>query len=439
MRVCAISWCIDIPGLQVYIFRRTFGALQQNHMDGPTGFPELLQPYIKAKQCRIVGMDIIWANGSKIHLRHCQYAKDVYTYQGAEIHVLMIDELTQWEKRMYLYLRGRVRMVGLEVPDKHKGLFPRVLVGANPGGVGHNWVKQCWVDQPPGAHRMPKTDGGMIREYIPARLEDNRILMEQDPDYEDKLNGLGDPALVKAMRNGDWNIVAGAALDDVWNEAVHVLPPFRIPESWYVDRTHDWGSAKPFSVGWWAESDGSPVRMADGTIKHFPRGTLFRIWDWYGWNGNANEGARLDNVEIAIGVKEGDRYVEQELMMGGRVHPGPADGMIFDVTNGRSIAGDYLAKGVKFLDTADKSPGSRVNGLSRIRTLLRNGLKNDREEPALYIFSHCVHWIRTVPAIPRSERHPEDVDSAAEDHAYDETRYRVLQKKRPPGVVEVGF
>src|SRR3546814_2195934 len=71
--------------------------------------------------------------------------------------------------------------------------FPRVLTGANPGGVGHNWVKASWIDPvaPMQTMRAEKSDGGMLRQFIPARLEDNPTLTANDPDYVDRLSGLG--------------------------------------------------------------------------------------------------------------------------------------------------------------------------------------------------------------------------------------------------------
>ncbi len=105
-----------------------------------------------------------------------------------------------------------------------------------------------------------KVDGGMLRTFIPALLQDNPSLTENDPGYEERLDGLGDPALVKAMKNGDWNIVAGGALDDVWKPRL-ILPRFKIPKGWRIDRSFDWGSSHPFSVGWWAESNGEEIEL----------------------------------------------------------------------------------------------------------------------------------------------------------------------------------
>jgi hypothetical protein len=91
----------------------------------------------------------------------------------------------------------------------------------------------------------------MIRQFIPARLEDNPSMMQDDPGYEQRLEGLGSEALVKAMRHGDWDVVDGAFFD-CWRNDKHVIPPFSIPPDWLRFRSGDWGSASPASIGWWA-------------------------------------------------------------------------------------------------------------------------------------------------------------------------------------------
>jgi hypothetical protein len=134
MRAAAIKWCMEVKGLQVYFFRRLFPELMATHMEGPTGFPALLASITNSGWCRIVKGQIRFGNGSKIHLRHCQREIDVLSYQGVEIHVLIIDELTHWPASMYAYLRGRLRMTGITVPPHLEGQFPRALMGTNPGG-----------------------------------------------------------------------------------------------------------------------------------------------------------------------------------------------------------------------------------------------------------------------------------------------------------------
>ncbi len=427
MRAAAIAWCRAVPGLQVYLFRREFPDLYKNHMDGAGGFPALLAPWTAAGLVRINRADhaITFANGAKISLCHAKHERDVHGYQGAEMHVLLIDELTQWTRPMYAFLRGRLRLGGLVLPAAAQGAFPRILCGANPGGIGHNWVKADFVDIAPplAVTAMAATEGGMRRQYVPARLEDNPTLLAGDPGYAARLEGLGHPALVKAMRRGDWNIVAGGMFDDLWQPEVHVLPSFAVPEGWRVDRSFDWGSSRPFSVGWWAESDGSDLVLVGGARRATLAGDLFRIGEWYGWNGRADEGCRLLAAEIARGI------LAREAAMGlaGRVRPGPADTGIFTVENGNAIADDMARAGVRWT-RADKSPGSRRQGWLRLRALLQGAVT--REAPGLFVAEGCGQFLRTVPVLPRAEADADDVDTAAEDHVGDETRYRIMAARR---------
>lgn len=430
-RIAAISWCSQIAGIQIYIFRRTYPDLWKNHMEGPTGFPALLAEWEQNKWVKINHGDgaITFWNGAKIFLCHCQYDKDVTKYQGAEMHVLFMDELTHFSAYQYRFLRGRVRMTGVKLPEQYANMFPRILSGTNPGGIGHNWVKATFIDntRPLEMRRMPRKEGGMIRQFIPALLDDNPTLLEGDPNYEARLEGLGNDALVRAMRMGDWNIVSGGMFDDVWDEKLHVIEPFKIPFSWRIDRAFDWGSSKPFSIGWWAESDGTPVIVViNGTRvqRTFPRGTLILIAEWYGWNGEPNVGLRMLAKDIAIAMKEREKFFGDD-----RVKAGPADSSIWDVENGSSIVKDFTDNGIKFTP-ANKSPGSRKHGWEKMRKMLKAAytLKKGRpmEEPGLFVFSTCRQWIRTVPTLVRDERDPDDVDTKSEDHCGDMTRYRAM-------------
>jgi len=423
LRVAAIACCYSIPGLQVYLFRRTFPDLWKNHMDGPTSFPALLNDWIQEGFVKInYSKNIIefW-NGAKIHLCHCQYEKDVYSYQGAEIHVLMIDELTHFPKKIYEYLRSRVRLGGLKVAESFKGLFPRILCSSNPGNIGHNWVKMDFIDFAPPYEikRASKEDGGMLRQFIPSLLEDNPTLIENDPDYENRLQGLGNPALVKAMRYGLWDIVAGGMFDDVWDTNIHVITPFLIPPTWTIDRSFDWGSSHPYSVCFWAESNGSDIKLNDGTLISTQRGSLYLIAEIYGWTGRPNEGTKEVATEIARKIKA------FELQLKRNVLAGPADSSIFDVQNGNSYAADMERIGVAWL-RADKGPGSRVNGWELMRQRLKNSIT--KEGPGLFAFNTCRQFLRTVPVLPRNESKMEDVDSSSEDHIGDAVRYKISTK-----------
>jgi hypothetical protein len=139
----------------------------------------------------------------------------------------------------------------------------------------------------------------------------------------------------------------------------------------------------------------------------------------YGWTGKADEGTRELAVEVARKIKAYDTG------NGHKVHPGPADTMIFDTENGTCIADDMGRLGVGWT-RADKRPGSRINGWEIMRKRLKNCITG--EGPGLYVFNTCRQFIRTVPVLPRDEMKGDDIDTEAEDHVADETRYRILAR-----------
>lgn len=432
IRVAAIAWCFAIANLQVYLFRRLSDDLQKNHMEGETGFPSLLSGWLDSRYVKIKYQPTVieFFNGAKIHLCHCQYEKDVTKYQGAEIHVLLVDELTHFSDSIYRYLRARCRVGGLTVPPKYQGAFPRIICGSNPGGIGHNWVKATFIDNAPplSVSVMPARDGGMKRQYIPALLSDNPTMMANDPDYIDRLAGLGNEALVKAMRDGDWNIVSGGAFDDVWKPGC-IIPRFPIPETWRLDRSFDWGSSHPFAVAWWAEADGTEA-FIDGVSWCPPRGSLIMVEEWYGSCG-PNVGLKLSARDVAVGIVEREEDLRSRGMIVRKVNPGPADNQIDNVNESGTptIASEMRSRGVKWT-ASDKASGTRKIGLELMRQGIREAGKTMPESPGIWFMEHCRATISQIPVLPRDARNTEDVDTSAEDHMYDAIRYRVLARSQ---------
>jgi hypothetical protein len=209
--------------------------------------------------------------------------------------------------------------------------------------------------------------------------------------------------------------LASTMLGDLWVRSLHVLEPFDIPQAWRIRRAFDWGSSKPFSVGWWASSDGE-TPSPEGRV--YPRGTRFRVMEYYGWSGLPNQGLRMINTEIARQIKAREDASPYK----GRVEPGPADLQIFDVVNGTSIASEMAVQGISWTP-AQKGPGSRRQGAQMLRQMLKASRAWPMEEAGIFIFHTCPQFIRTVPTLPRDLVNQDDVDSDKEDHVYDETRY----------------
>ncbi len=232
----------------------------------------------------------------------------------------------------------------------------------------------------------------------------------------------------RQLRDGDWNVVPGAFFD-CFDTQRHVIKPFAIPDHWTRFRSCDWGHATPFSIGWWAVSDGQPVTDVTGRDVSFPDGALIRYREWYGCtkkNGLATtKGLRLSGTEVAEGILE--RQTENEV-----INYSVADPSMWRSDSGISQAERALKSGVVF----QKADNQRELGWQEMYRRLKDGM--------MFIFDTCPDFNRTIPAIEADERRPEDItqtNRGGEDHVADETRYacmsrpiirRMKKKKGPP-------
>jgi hypothetical protein len=425
------------------LFRQSYPQLADVQAKSEKWFRRMF-PGAKFNQTK---MQWTFPDGERLLLRHMSKASDYYNYHGHEYPWIGWEELSNWpDDTCFKAMFSCNRCSTPGVPRK-------IRATTNPYGPGHSWIKdryrlegQWWrtiiIDDAKDAEGRPEPP----RVAIHGHIDENLILLRADPDYKRTIiASAANPEMAKAWLSGSWDIASGGMFGDVWDGKVNIIPPFVIPQGWRIDRSFDWGSSKPFSVGWWAESDGSDVRMADGRIRSTIRGDLFRVAEWYGWTGKPNEGLRMLARDIARGIVQREiKWGWRDLAGNCRVRAGPADTQIFDVENGNSVSAD-MGRRVKLEDgrtykgiswtRADKSQGSRKNGWEQMRTAMRNakplvaadGTVLPREEPGLFVFDTCRQFIRTVPNIPRSEKDLDDVDSDAEDHVADEARYRVRQ------------
>lgn len=420
------------------IFRQTYPQLADVQAKSEKWFRQIF-PMAKFNRSK---MQWDWPTGERLLFRHMARPSDYWNYHGHEYPFIGFEELCNWpDDQCFTAMFACCRTSTLNVPRM-------VRATTNPYGPGHNWVKeryrlhgQWWktlyITDAMDADGRPEP----WRVAIHGHINENKILLEADPHYKQTIvAAASNPAMAQAWLDGSWEIVAGGMFDDVWSMEHNIVVSFDVPLSWHVDRSFDWGSSAPFSVGWWAESDGSDLKMKNGRWRSTVKGDLFRIHEWYGWTGRANQGLRLLAVDVAKGI------VEREMQWGMRegfgaqekvrVRPGPADNSIHDVENGMSIAmdmskpvriGNEMHKGISWA-RADKRPGSVKNGLEHMRKMMKNAWPSKgrpRELPGLYVTDECAQFIRTVPTLPRSEKDMDRVDDNAEDHCCDESRYRI--------------
>lgn len=348
---------------------------------------------------------MVFPAGGRVRFRPLENVADAEKYQGQNITDAAVEEAGNYvDSRPIDMLFGALRSVG--------GVPIQLILTANPGGPGHHWLKGRYVDPAPAGMKVlvRKLKNGAEHRYcyIPSRVSNNRILLANDPTYVDRLHLVGSDALVRAWLEGDWNVVAGAFFD-VFETARHVIKPFEIPAHWARFRAFDWGSASPFSVGWWAVV--SDTYTTEGGVT-LPRGCLIKYREWYG--GNQNVGLKLKNPEIAHGIlirQEKDEAIAYSV----------ADPAIFKHDGGPSIAEEFHRNGVMFR----RADNTRLAGWQQLRTrMIGDGDGN----PMIAWFDTCADSIRTIPTLQHDEAKPEDVDTDSEDHAGDECRYACMSR-----------
>lgn len=317
---------------------------------------------------------------------------DPSKYASAEFAFILVDELTKNEYEVFTHLRTRIRWPG--IPD----VECQFVAGTNPGSVGHGWVKQLWMKKLFGEEWIKPVDYRPQFAYVPSLADDNPYLGE---DYWAMLNTL--PLnLRKAFRYGDWNVFLGQAFPE-FSEVTHVIKPVDVPRNAPIYMTFDWGHSHPFSVGWWwVDSDER----------------IYRFNEWYGWNGTANEGLRIPDKDIAIGIREREKAYNQKLS---------EDVMI------RLAGHDCFSKRPDIYGAGQGPPTSEVFG--KIGIHLTKGdstrhlkIRQFRERlrvqedglPMMFVYDTCQNFIRTIPDITMDDKNIEDADTKTEDHVYDE-------------------
>jgi hypothetical protein len=240
------------------IFRRTFRQLDESliprakKMYGWSGNEALGAKYNDQKK------EFRFPSGATIRFSYLETDDHAHDHQTAEYNYAAFDELTHFTEYQYVYITTRVR-------SSKKGLPAYVRSASNPGGLAHTWVYQRFVKHAEGGHvliNMTLENGKETKlMFIPAKLTDNPVLMEEDPDYVNRLHLLP-PNELRALLYGDWHAYAGQVFTefrakrfpDEPENALHVIKPFKIPTWWPKIIAIDWGWDAMTWVGWGALS-----------------------------------------------------------------------------------------------------------------------------------------------------------------------------------------
>lgn len=395
---------IEFPDYAGILFRRTFPQLQEIIDRCWKRYPSFGGIY------RSTEHRWYFPSGATIALSHMQHEDDKYNHQGKEYHFVGFDELTQFTETQYTYLFSRARTTDSRIS-------PRVRASSNPGGIGHNWVKERFVTitEPGKTYVDPKT--GLSRIFVPGTIEDNPTLMLADPGYVMRLEAL--PELEKQrLRYGIWDAFEGQVFAEL-SKLSHGCEPFDVPPEWEKFCVFDWGYAKPFSVGWYAmDYDGM----------------LYRYREWYGCKEREPDaGLKMVAAEVARGILEREKEKIKFRVADPSIwHPRPDSRK--GESKGPTVQDDMSSQGVFFL----KADNDRVHGKMQVHKRLKSDEQVDEStgeivaQASVKIFNNHHHFWRTIPTLQEDPKNPEDVDTDQEDHIYDEFRYACMARPIRP-------
>jgi hypothetical protein len=336
-------------------------------------------------------------SGARIEFGYAENLTDALRYQGQSYTWIGIDELPQYPTEdIYNFLRSSLRSVDPSIP-----VYMRAT--GNPGNVGSMWVKNMFVDPAVPNTKFDidiKTPNGVkqiSRRFIPAKLEDNPYLMQTD-DYYAMLASLPEVQR-KQFLEGNWEAFEDSSFPE-FNKEVHVIKPFDIPRNWMRFRACDWGYSSPACCLWIAIDFDNNLFVYRELYTQKVTADLF-----------ARKVLEAEQGEyIRYGVLDSSTWARR-----GDIGPSIAETMILEGCRWRP---------------SDRSPRSRVAGKLEIHKRLRPD--EETGYPSLFILDNCINLIRTLPMLPVDKNNPEDVNTHAEDHAYDALRYGCMSRPIHP-------
>jgi hypothetical protein len=436
----AIALCLMYPGCDVAIFRRTHTELEHDLIERFLRYvPRHIAKYNDSKKIAR------FFNNSRLLFCYCHTEKDKYRYQSDQWTGLIIDQAEHFTESIALYLFSRVR-------TSVRGVRPRIRLTANPGGVGHAWLKARYIAPAPevlGDRPLPSIDGEvwrprpnpnladdkpLSRAFIQAKMTDNRAGMIADPAYVARIRANPNEVVRRMLEDGDWDAFEGQMFS-IWKPSKlvtstdfklldaglpvgqtipwHVIPDphWRPPTNTLVFGSVDYGYGNPWSSKFRAV-------MPDGHMVAFKEfyqvgvrdvQQAQKIHDWIAEEWAIADELRRPRWKIPYIVMDAS-------MWGSRAEHGLA----------KSRAEVYV----------DILSPLGINRKSRLQRMLEALTPAPDGFPWCQYTTACPNFIRTLPLLITDAEDPDDIlhgnkpDKKQEDHAYDDESYFLAS--RPP-------
>lgn len=387
----ALAYGLENAGAEIYLFRETYDDLEANLIkEWKEKVPKELYTYHESKHIATM------INGTIVKFRYIRNFADAEGYQGRSMDFIGVDELTKHEKRSIQILLSCLR--------SPKGFKPTFRATGNPGGIGHVWVKEDYIDATGYGEKIVIDEvTGSTRQFIPATVYDNTILIQNDPNYVKRLENLPEKER-KAFLHGDWDIFEGQYFGE-FKRDIHVIEPFEIPSHWKRYTTKDYG-----------------LDM------------LANYWIAIDTEGNAYVYKELYQSDLIISdaakrIKEvnGNDIIQLKYA--------PPDLWNRRQETGKSAADVFRENG----EILYKASNDRVQGWYNLKEWLKPYETKDEQTgevkitARLKIFKNCTNLIRTLPQLQHDEKNPNDVANEPHEltHGPDAIRYFASMRTRP--------
>lgn len=397
-----ISRSLDFPGSNRLFIRRSFAQLNEVGAAIPRSHQML------HKKAHWSESNLTWTfkNGSKLKFGHLSDVRAIDNYLGAQADDILIDQAEQITEEEYDKLKGSNRATV-------DNIEPTMRLSANPGGIGHGWVKKTFIDAAPSNTRyelqfgdnLDGTPNMVPHRFVPSKVWDNQELLKRDPQYVSRLRQTG-KTLAQAWIEGIWDQFSGQFFTE-WSPDHHICKPFKVPAEWPRWHATDYGISDPSCTLWAARS---------------PMGRIYVYRERY----------------------ETDRTVEQQALKinlwstGERFRNRVLDPSCWSrESNGRTIADQFAVHGLPLA----KATNARHAGWAKLRQLLAWTPAHSEEDvasglmlpvpfqaPTLQVFSTCQNLIRILPNMIHDKTDVEDMykmHGPNGDHAVDTLRYLV--------------
>ena len=380
-----------MQGLTCIFFRETYDDLEANIIrEWKEKVPRELYSYNESKhQATLI-------NGTSVKFRYIRNFTDAEGYQGRSMDWIGVDELTKHERRSIQVLLSCLR--------SPKGFPTRFRATCNPGGLGHTYVKEDYIEPTEYGKNIvncPVTDN--TRQFIPATVFDNYVLMQNDPNYVKRLENLPEREK-QAFLHGNWDIIEGRFFGE-FDRSVHVIEPFEIPKHWDKYVSLDYG-LDMLAVGWVA---------VDTHGNHYE----YRVMDI----------PDLIISDAAMKIKEatGNEKI--------KYYYAPGDLWNRRQETKKTVASIFLENGIRL----DKCRNDRMAGALAMKELLKvyDSVDIETGDPIkdtnYYIFNTNKSTIRSLTNLMTDDKSSDKYATEPHDitHAADRFRYYAISRQKP--------